>query len=329
MSQRDTSAAASTASCGVSRRTLLRAAGAAAAGAASPLYATTDRPAPSSYRYRMAVSTYSFWQFRHEPLRDIEACIERAAEMGFDGVEILHRQMTDESNGYLQRLKRRAFTLGLDLCGFSTHQGFLSPDEAERQKNIDHTIHCIELCYALGIPTMRVNTGRWGTIKDFDELMRNRGLEPNLPGYSDEQGFEWVIDSLQQCLAAAERCGVLLGLENHWGLGRTPEGVVKIIEAIDSPWLQATLDTGNFLEDPYDKLEMMAPYAVLVQAKTYYGGGLWYAVELDYPRIAAMLRRHDYRGYVSLEFEGQEDPVTAIPKSLDMLRAAFASAAQP
>ncbi len=90
-----------------------------------------------------------------------------------------------------------------------------------------------------------------------------------------------------------------------------------------APWLQITLDTGNFLEDPYDRLEQLAPRAVLVQAKTYYGGGEWYTLDLDYPRIAAMLLKHQYRGYISLEFEGKEDPDTAVPKSLAMLREAF------
>jgi hypothetical protein len=37
-----------------------------------------------------------------------------------------------------------------------------------------------------------------------------------------------------------------------------------------------------------------------------------------------LLQRYKYRGYVSLEFEGKEDPRTAIPKSLAMLQAAFA-----
>jgi sugar phosphate isomerase/epimerase len=283
-------------------------------------------PAPSAGRQAgnpIGVSTYSFWQFRNQPLRDIARCIDLAAEWGFDAVEILHVQMTSEDNGYLQQLKRRAFVHGLSLCGFSTHQGFLSPDQAQRQKNIDHTIRCIELAYALGIPTMRVNTGRWGTSRNFDELMKNRGIEPNLPGYTDDDGFGWVIESLEKCLPAAEKCGVLLGLENHWGLGRTPEGVLRIVEAIKSPWLQVTLDTGNFLEDPYDKLEMLAPRTVLVQTKTYYGGGLWYALDLDYARIAEMLRRHSYGGFVSLEFEGREDPLTGIPKSLALMRQHF------
>jgi sugar phosphate isomerase/epimerase len=315
---------------------------AAAAGAllaASPSRAFSAEPATAAERPASAnsqrgnpigISTYSFWRFKDDSKLSIEQCIDESARMGFDAVEILHIQMDGkEDPGYLQRLKQRAFINGLSLCGFSTHQGFLSPDEAVRQKNIDHTIHTIELAYQLGIPTMRVNTGRWGTITDFDELMKQRGIEPRLPNYTDDDGFKWVIDSLEKCLPAAEKCGVTLGLENHWGLGRTADGVLRIVKAIDSPWLRCTLDTGNFLEDPYDQLEQMAPETVFVQAKTYYGGGIWYSLELDYPRIAEMLHRHKYGGFISLEFEGNEDWRTAIPKSLELLRSAFNAQAQP
>jgi L-ribulose-5-phosphate 3-epimerase len=309
----------------LSRRTLL--ASAAVAAGAMTLESTVsaaDKTPPVAMP-RFGVSTYSFWQFRHEPLRDVGKCIELASEWGFGGVEILHRQMTDETPGYLQKLKRTAFVNGVSLCGFSTHQGFLSRDPAVRKKNIDHTNHCIELAYAMGIPTMRVNTGTWGTSKDFDELMKNRGIEKVPEGLTEEEGFGWVIDSLGECVKTAEKCGVLLGLENHWGLGRTPEGVLKVVEAVKSPWLQVTMDTGNFLEDPYDRLEQLAPKTVLVQTKTYYGGGTWYTLDLDYDRIAKILAKHKYNGWLSLEFEGREDPKTAVPKSLELLRKSFSS----
>jgi len=272
---------------------------------------------------RIAVSTYSYWRYRDDSKLTIEECIDLAAEAGFDGVEVLHVQMQDDSNASLQRIKQRAFRYGLDLCGFSTHQTFVSPDAEERQKNIDHTIRLIEMAYAMGIPTMRVNTGRWGTTKSFDELMANKGIEPRLPGYSDADGFRWVIDSLEKCLPTAERCGVVLGLENHWGLGRTAAGVLRCIQAIDSPWLRATLDTGNFLENQYAQYQELAPEAVFVQAKTYFGGGTWYTLEIDYDRVAKILRDVDYQGYISLEFEGQESHETAIPSSLALLRRAF------
>ena len=283
-----------------------------------------DEAPPAKLRpIRFGVSTYSFWQFREQRV-EIEDCIEKAARLGFDGVEILQVQMKEESNGYLQQLKRQAFSLGLDLMGFSTHQGFVSPDKAIRKQNIDKTLHSIELAYRLGIPTMRVNTGRWGTTKSFDELMANKGIEPRLEGYTDEQGFTWVIDALERCLAKAEECGVVLGLENHWGLGRDAEGVLRIVNEIDSPWLRVTADTGNFLERQYEQFEQIAPLACLVQAKTYYGGGKWYTLDIDYQKIGAILKKNRYQGYVSLEFEGQEDPATAVPKSLELLRKSMA-----
>ncbi len=308
----------------LSRRSVLGTALRAAASLTAVPTSTAALPQTSKRRTRFGVSSYSFWQFKNEDLRSIETCIDLAAEWGFDGVEILEMQMTATSNGALQKLKQRAFVNGLDLCGFSTHQGWVSPDADTRKENTKKTINSIEMAYSLGIPTMRVNTGRWGTSANFDALMANRGIEPTLKGYTEEDGFKWVIEGLSDCLPIAERCGVTLGLENHWGLGRTAEGVMRIVNAINSPWLKTTLDTGNFLEDPYDRLEVMADDAVLVQAKTYYGGGMWYTLDLDYPRIAKLLRKHKFNGYVSLEFEGKENPKTAIPKSLKMLQEAFA-----
>ncbi len=274
----------------------------------------------------IVISTYSLWRFRNDRLRDIKKCIEIADEMGFDGVELLLYQFQQNellSHSRMMDIKRYALRLGLPLVGMSTHQGFVSPDRRKRKHNIDLTIGQIELAYKMGIPTMRVNTGRWGTTRSFDQLMKDRGIEKPIEGYTDDDAYPWVIEALEKCVKVAEKCGVVLGLENHWGLGLTPEGILKIVNAVDSPWLQITTDTGNFLEEPYERLEKIAPKTILVQAKTYYGGGQWYTLDLDYPRIGRILQKHKYRGYISLEFEGREDYKKAIPKSLELLRKAF------
>lgn len=298
---------------------------AAALGAAATTHAT-EQPAakPVAPSQRFGVSTYSFFKFGGSNNVPVDKCIELAADMGFDGVELLHVQMDADSQAYLNQLKRKAFTLGLDLMGLSTHQTFVSPDEAVRKKNIEHTTKCLEIAYQLGIPTVRVNTGRWGTSKNFDELMKNKGIEPRLEGYTDDEGFKWVIDSYRNLVKKAEELGVIMGLENHWGLGRTAEGVLRVVKEVDSPWLRVTLDTGNFLENVYEQMEVLAPHTVLVQAKTYLGGGTWYTLDIDYVKVAALLKRHGYRGYVSLEFEGKEDYKVAVPQSLAMLKKAFA-----
>ncbi|WP_439650239.1 sugar phosphate isomerase/epimerase family protein [Aquisphaera insulae] len=273
----------------------------------------------------IGVSTYSFWQFRGERL-GMAACLEKAASMGFDGVELLHVQMEDESPAFVNGLKKKAHSLGLALMGFSTHQGFVHPDADLRSTNVQKTLYQLDLASDLGIPTMRINTGRWGTVKSFDDFMAKKGIEPPLEGHTEDEAFGWAISCIEKLLPRAEARGVVLGLENHWGLGRTAAGVLRIVEQIRSPWLQMTVDTGNFLENGLEQIEKMASSAVpiaLVQAKTYYGGGRWYALDLDYAKIAGILKAHHYNGWISLEFEGNEDAQTAVPKSLAMLREHF------
>ena len=98
------------------------------------------QPGTSKKRFPLAVSTYSYWHFTPQKY-PIEKVIDNAARIGFDGVEILHRQMAEESTAYMNNLKRRAFAAGLDLVMLSIHQDFVNPDKAERQKDIDHTKH--------------------------------------------------------------------------------------------------------------------------------------------------------------------------------------------
>jgi L-ribulose-5-phosphate 3-epimerase len=284
-------------------------------------------PAPAAPatapRQRFAVSTYSYWHFK--PVKyPIDKVIDHAALLGFDGVELLHRQFESESTAYLNKLKRQALARGLDLVMLSIHQDFVSPDAAERKKMIDHTVHCIDLAVQLGIPAIRLNSGRWKTIQSFDDLMKVKGDEPPLAGYTHKDAVTWCVDSIRECLPAAEKAGVVLALENHWGLTTSVDTLLDIVHMVDSPWLGINLDTGNFPGDPYAGLEKVAPHAIIVQAKTYYGGGEWYTLDLDYKRIANIFRKAGYHGYISLEMEGKETPESAVAKSLEMLRNAFA-----
>lgn len=285
----------------------------------SPLQAAEWRSKP---KVKLGISTYSYWHFT-ETKFPIETVIDEAARLGVGGVDVLNQQMAAEDTAYCNKLKRHAFLNGIDLICLSIHQNFVSPDPEVRKKMIDHTVHCLELAYQMGIPTIRLNSGRWGTIKSFDDLMAARGVEPILPGHTPDEGFKWCIDSIEECLKTAEKLGVIMALENHWGLTNTPEGMLRILGAIESPWLGALLDTGNFLEDPYEKEKLIAPKTVFVQAKTYYGGGEWYTLDLDYKKIAGVLADANYRGYVSLEFEGKDPASSGVPRSIKMLRKAF------
>jgi sugar phosphate isomerase/epimerase len=303
----------------LNRRSFLSASAAAAA-----IPATVPGQNAGANRTRIAVSTYSYWHFR-QPKFPIEKVIEDAARLGFDGVEILHRQMESESAAYMNKLKQLAFRHGLALPMLSIHQDFVSPEPAERRKHIEHTERCIGIAAQMGIPAVRLNSGRWKTIKSFDDLMKVKGNEPPLQNYKPDDAFRWVVESIRACLPAAEKAGVMLALENHWGLTTDIDVLLSIWREVNSPWLGINADTGNFPGDPYEGIAKLAPHASIVQAKTYYGGGEWYTLDLDYKRIAGILKKAGFRGWVSLEMEGKEPASAAVPKSLAVLREAFNS----
>ena len=143
----------------LTRRQALQLGAAAAASSALPLRAQPAPPSAAPPRIRLAVSTYSYWHFT--PVKyPIEKVIEHAAALGFEGVEILHRQMENETPAYVNGLKKAALRAGPSLPMLSIHQDFVHPDPAERRKHVEHTKHCLELAAQLGIPCVRLNSGR-------------------------------------------------------------------------------------------------------------------------------------------------------------------------
>lgn len=291
----------------------------AAGLAAAPL---SVNAAPVKRRTKLAVSSYSYWHFKGDKV-PIENVIRDAARIGFDGVEVLHRQMDIETPAHCHMLKKLAFEEGVDIIMLSIHQDFVTPDAAERKQMIDHTKRCMDLAVEMGAPAIRINSGRWKTIKLFDDLMKVKGDEPPVAPYTTEDAFKWCIDSVQQCLEHSEKTGVTMAMENHWGLTTRVENLIEIVKRVDSPWLRVNLDCGNFPGEPYTGITKLAPLAKVVHAKTYPGGGVWYSLDIDYNRVASILSNAGYHGYVSLEMEGNEPAATAVPKSLKVLRDAF------
>ncbi len=272
---------------------------------------------------RFSVSSYSYWHFRGERY-PLDKVLGHAARLGFDGVEILHRQMTDESTDTLNRLKRAALLRGLALVMFSIHQDFVSPWADERGQAIRHTQYGIELAAKLGCPAVRINSGCWRTIRLFDDLIKVKGDEPPIPGYTEQDATPWCIDSIRACIPAAEKAGVMLMLENHWGMTMKADNLLRIVDGVNSQWLGINLDIGNFPGDPYPEIEKLAPRAAIVHFKTYFGGGEYYTLKLDYKKVARILRSAGFKGYVSLEMEGREAAESAVEKSLNAMRDAFA-----
>jgi len=278
---------------------------------------------------KLAISSYSFNRFGAGPEGDtiptFRQMLERCNELGIDGIELLGVHFKSTEWGDLHRLKQDAARLGVPLVAVSAHHNFVSPDPLERRRNVDIISKWVEVASELGAPIVRAFGGRWNTAANFEQLMANKGFEPPLAGYSDDDGYAWSIEAFQIASYYAGRHGVTLALENHWGFTATATGVKRILSGTNSPWLKVALDTGNFnySADQYAEMAQLAPEAIVVHAKTYFGGGQYYDAGLDYPRIGGILRSAGYQGYVSIEFEGKAHPDQGIPRSVELVRTAL------
>ncbi|CAN5882304.1 sugar phosphate isomerase/epimerase [soil metagenome] len=277
---------------------------------------------------RLGVSSYSYWHFTPQKT-PLEYVIDRAHGLGLFGVEISQEQLESMDNAYLQQLKRHAFRKGVALYNLGTSQDFVWDDADKRRENVEHTKRCIDLAHALGVPSIRVNAGTWRRGDDSGTLQETRGWTEPWLGATQDDGFNWATEGLLACTRHAESLGVMMLLENHWGLTTTAAGMLRVLEGVNSPWLRAILDMGNFYydtsdsSDMYAAMEKIAPWVDLAHAKTYPGGGLVFTISIDFERVFRLLNAAGFTGYVSIEMEGHEHADTAVPKSIETLQEAW------
>jgi sugar phosphate isomerase/epimerase len=239
---------------------------------------------------------------------DLFGFIDYCADLGCAGTELTGYFLPKDLTGdVLQRIRRHAFLRGIAISGTAIGNDFISGTKEERAAQVSHVKQWIDHAVRLGAPHIRVFAGK--VPKDMDEATA-RSL---------------AVEALVECAGYAGLNGIMLGLENHGGPTATPDGLLAIVKAVDSPWLGINLDSGNFhTADPYADFARCAPYAVNVQVKVVMKPKDGAAVATDYARLATILRAAKYQGYVTLEYEEAEDPWTAIPQELAKLTAALA-----
>jgi len=268
---------------------------------------SAEAAGPAAYRVKLSVAAYSYRKHLPEGSKrgsmTLFDLFEMAAEWGLDAVEPTSYYFTSEDNEYLHALKSKAFRLGLDISGTAIRNDFCHPNEKRRSEEVAHVKRWVDHAVELGAPCIRVFGG-------------NKHRE-----VSAERAFKLAVEGLKESCDYAGTRGVYLAIENHGYLTESAEDVLRIVEGVGHEWLGVNLDSGNFKTRPYDNMEQLAPHAVNVQLKVDVvqdnGNG---RLRGDYARIFGILKRAGYRGYVALEYEGEEDPKSGFPKFLERVR---------
>jgi sugar phosphate isomerase/epimerase len=228
---------------------------------------------------------------------------------------------------YVNRLKRRAFELGIGISGTGVRNNFTVPDKAKRAADVQHIKQWVEVASRLGAPVVRVFA---------DTQMRGQSWQTVAPGATHEQMEEWIAENLKECAEHGKKYGVIIGVQNHGDFLKTGDNLLSLINRVNSDWCGAIVDTGYFRsDDPYKDMAKVAPYAVNWQIKkSPLGVEAEDASPTDMKKLLRIIRQSGYRGYLPIETlsikskngEGY-DPYTAVPKFLKELRDAIAATA--
>ncbi len=257
---------------------------------------------------RLSIAAYSFRKYlalniKPKPTMTLDDFVDLAAGMNLDAVEPTAYYFADTSPDYLAHLKGKCSRLGLDISGTAVGNNFCTSDPSKLRREIQSVKNWVDYASRLGAKTIRIFAGNVDK-GDTEELARTR-----------------CIEAIQEACDYAAKHGVILALENHGGIVKTIDQMLTVVQAVKHDWFGVNWDTGNFISaDPYADLTRLAPYAVTVQIKTEIQRTGQKKEESDLKRLIAILRAADYRGYVALEYEGAEDPNTAVPRHIETLK---------
>jgi len=230
----------------------------------------------------------------------MEEFIVKGVELGVSGVDITTYWLKSTDPAYLASLRCFAYRQGMPFSGLAIRDDLCQPDPAKRKETLQSVKKWVDATELLGTGHLRV----------FGDRLP--------PGASEDQGVQWVVETMKPACDYAAKKGVILGIETHSGLSIQPGMVVEILRRVDSPYAGCNLDISNFRDDPYPLIEACTPFATHVHVRDLYGE---HKTPLDLDRVWQIFARSGYKGYMSAEYEGQEDPMTGMPKLLGQIKA--------
>lgn len=279
--------------------------------AARPLFAAREVSRQPGTRIKIGLNAYSFNKPLMAGTMKLPEVIEYCAQQQIDGVDLTGYYFPGypnvPSDEFLYALKRTAFLNGVTITGTGVRNDFALTDPSSRRGHIQLVKDWVDVAAKLGSDMVRVFSGR--------ELPK---------GYTFDQVLDWMVPAFAECAKYGKEHGVIVGLQHHDDFLKTAAETIRVVKMVDSDWFSVILDVGSLREgDPYQEIEKLLPYASNWQIKEH----VWYGtkrVEIDLPRLRALIEKIGYRGFTPIEALGEGDPKEVVSVFLGKVRKAFA-----
>ena len=283
---------------------------------------------------KTSVSTYSFGEYLNSDRLGIFGVIDKAAEMGFDGIEFAEAGWI---NGYdfslAEKIKEYVASKNMEVVSYCVGADFINGSGGVLKDEINRLCRISKFAAALGAKHMRHDVAGCGpTGKKL--------------GVSYDVMIPRLAEGCREVSKFAEQIGIGTMTENHGNYSQDSVRVEKLINETNYDNFTALIDAGNFMcvdEDPCQAVGRMIPYCkYVVHVKDFfwksgmeiYPGQGWFMTRAgNYLRGTIVghgdakiyqsiqkLKRAEFDGFVSIEFEGTEDNLKGIRLGLENLK---------
>jgi sugar phosphate isomerase/epimerase len=288
------------------RRIFLQTCAAIAAAPRSQAAATPDIHFPTVPRDRLAVASYPFRKFMDRPgrpgikLTDFAAMV--VEKFNIHNIEPLSEHFPSTEPAYLDELRGAVEKAHSHIVNIPAGVGasLYDADAARRAKAIAGSKKWVDVAVAIGSPSIRVH-------------IQGRNSAPDAGRASE---------SLKQVAEYGAAKNVTINLENDDLDTEDAFFLVKVIDSVNSPWLRGLPDFGNSMmkgdEDfNYKAVEAMfrRAYNISHVKDSEVDNGKVFRVSMS--KTFGIAKAAGYRGYFSMEFEGEGEPYAGTRKLLD------------
>jgi len=283
------------------RREFLKAAGTAAT--LPVVLASAESSSTTSARLFVGCCALSYRKYLDAGSMTMEGFFRKAVELGVHGVDVTTYWLKSTDPGYLTGLRHLAFKNGMPFSGAAIRTEMCQQDAVKRAEEVRKIQGWVDATELLGASHLRVFGG-------------------NLPpGASEQQGVEWVAETMKPACDYSAKRGITLGIEDHGGITAHASTILEILRRVDSPYAGVNLDISNFHaksdEEQYSDIEACVPYATHAHIRDIFSET---ERPIDLDRVWKLFAKGGYKGYMSAEYEGKEDPMTGVPKLIEKIK---------
>ncbi|MPM75480.1 L-ribulose-5-phosphate 3-epimerase UlaE [bioreactor metagenome] len=261
---------------------------------------------------KCSISVYGAHLLVPENDRTVANIVRASAGLGFDAIDLGY-YWGENRKAEMAEIRKLAPELGIAVGHYIVGNNFGNAAEkgaTELAAEIDKVKVALDEAAEMGCAALRIFGG---------------GYELEWNAYCGK-----IAEALAACVDHAKAANVIMALEDHGALCKNSAQMLYYLTAVNSPWLRANVDIGNFWnygELPETGVRAMAKYAAMVHVKDLRRiNGTLLPVpvgegEIDFRNCFRMLAEAGYSGLISLEYECQlGHPKHGIAQSLAHMR---------